>query len=215
MGMWSVPWKSVPKAEAFAKKMNEPWMAFVRQEDDDYFVEVSDIKGMFWEQDCLVGCDYLLDMLNDHASEHRNDFDIREMVKESLKSPLENMEIQLTLPTELQAVNIVRKAVGKKELNEEFFNSPAQNIGRDILNVVKSHKIGAFRYQVSFHPAPRDPIVNEIQGFPDDLEGIDCYSLVISMKEEKEVDIDFSSLEVVKKITWRRPGLLNICYILT
>lgn len=118
MGIWSVPWESTDKAKVFASRMGSDWIAEVQLESGDSIVELEGIGNMFWEDECLFGSDDLVDLLSERAQELQSDFDIRESVIKSLREPLREMELQLQNPQNLEAVNLVRVAVGIEPLPE-------------------------------------------------------------------------------------------------
>ena len=214
MGVWSVPWQSVEKAEVFSQRMAEPWMSVVKEDEEcEYFTaDLEDIGGMFWEQDCLVGSDHLVDLLADQANEVQEDFDIRELVVEALTELLEQMERQPQLPAKLDAVNIVRRAVGMEALSHDRELRPYQVVALRLRDIIKQKQAPLTSYQLEYLSADASEMNRKILGVPDGLEGQAVYYVYFQLGDDYEEEIDFSTVPQVKKAAYQRAGLLVVYF---
>ncbi|HIB67355.1 MAG TPA: hypothetical protein EYO33_20185 [Phycisphaerales bacterium] len=213
MGVWSVPWESVKKAEVFSQRMAEPWLAVVKEDEEcEYFTaDLEEIGGMFWEQDCLVGSDHLVDLLAERANEVQEDFDIRELVVEALTELLEQMERQPQLPAKLDAVNIVRKAVGMEALSHDRELRPYQVVALRLRDIIKEKQAPLTSYHLERNPADASEMHRKMLGIPEGLDGQTVYYVYFQMGDYEE-EIDFSTVPQVKKAAYQRAGLLVVYF---
>ncbi len=210
--MWSAPWETVEKANEFAKRMQSEWIAKVEHDDEGAFVNIDNIAGMFWQQNSLIGSDDLIDRINDKAGTGCEQFDIRELVTTSLLPELTAMETQLQLPENLEAINIVRKAVGKEALTEDRELEPFQKVGKKIVDLVKSQDFKPFQYFLAIYPSTMEAKHREMLGVPESIGSKDCYCLSFQTKEQKEFAEEGSGIEEIKQVKNERPGFFKIYY---
>ena len=167
---------------------------------------------MFWEQDCLVGSDHLVDLLADQANEVQEDFDIRELVVEALTELLEQMERQPQLPAKLDAVNIVRRAVGMEALSHDRELRPYQVVALRLRDIIKQKQAPLTSYQLEYLSADASEMNRKILGVPDGLEGQAVYYVYFQLGDDYEEEIDFSTVPQVKKAAYQRAGLLVVYF---
>jgi hypothetical protein len=216
MGMWSAPWKSEEKAKMFALRMSEPWIAKVNydEEEDYYSAEIEDVGNMFWEDECLIGCDDLVDYLSERAEEDQKDFDIREGVKEALLPIFKEMEEQIFLPKNLHIYNIVRTAIGLKELTKDRDLNESQKLGKEIFKIFRGNEIEIEMFRLSTLKKESNPMLRKMFGVPDEYSDQDVFQISVETKEKLEHELDVSLIPQVFSIKWERPGLARISYVL-
>ncbi len=216
MGMWSAPWQSVEKARQFSERMKEPWMAKVKfdEEEDMHIADLEDVSNVFWDGECLVGCDDLVDYLAERAEDEQKDFDIREGVKESLVPRLKEMETQVFLPKNLEPFNIVRLALGLDELTKDRELNSQQKVGKDIFEAFKNQGIKVEMFRLSTLKKEANPMMRKMFGVPDEYADQDVFQISVETVEKDEHQVDFSAVPQVFKVNWERPGLARISFAL-
>ncbi len=154
---YSVPYQSIKKAKKFATRMKKSWGAKVSAEKRQLTGVVMKKGSRAKKVTVVTSYDFEVDnlrelydseMLNGHldarAHKVKKNFDIRSLVKKDLKKCLkEDEKLELSCP--LEAMNIVRKAVGLKPLAKDFFG---KRKGMEILRVLaKKSKIETYKIE--------------------------------------------------------------------
>lgn len=196
MGIMAIPFDTIKRAKLFAKCMQKPWIAKVKadKEEPGYYVWTFSPRA-------LVGSDNLFDVF-DQKCKKKKDFDIRPYVKKAVRSWLEYDVDPRGSDNPLEAVNIVRQAVGLKPLIEKSLDKKSAPITK-----LKSHGYRIRKYEIMevsklSNFAKKLYNVEKFAGLKDNYYIYEvCFASERKLEDLKKVLKEDFSVEGVRKIS--------------